>query len=87
MLDTPTEESPLVMPPQTSTMAYVADLIIRRVLDEARPGTDVFTALEESYPFDNSPLAKRIWLDALLRYSLSPAVTKNQSHQRKSQRQ
>jgi hypothetical protein len=64
--------------PQLSTMGYAADVIIRRVLDEAPPGTDVFKSLEESYPFDHSPLAERIWLDALLRHSLSPVVQQPQ---------
>jgi hypothetical protein len=56
--------------PELSTLAYVADLIIRKALTDAGPDTDIAKTIEEAYPFDNTQAARRIWLDALIRYSM-----------------
>jgi hypothetical protein len=53
--------------PQPSTFVYVADLVIRRVLEDLEPGADVREAMEQAYPFENTPEARIIWMDALLR--------------------
>ena len=56
--------------PQPSTLSYVADLVVRRVLANADSSKDIAQALEEAYPFDRSPQARRIWLDALIRHAV-----------------
>lgn len=53
--------------PQPSTLSYVADLVIQRVLSEADETTDLPTALDQAYPFDEAPLCRRIWEEALSR--------------------
>lgn len=59
--------------PQPSTLSYVADLVVRRTITDAAadPTIDLIAKLEEAYPFDESVTARRIWLDALIRYSLA----------------
>jgi hypothetical protein len=59
--------------PQPSTLSYIADLIIRRVLAEEH--RDLAAALERAYPFDDCLEARRIWLDALLRHAVASAHT------------
>jgi hypothetical protein len=56
--------------PEASTLSFVADLVIRRTIAEAKPGCDVRKLVDDAYPFDESVTARRIWLDALIRYSL-----------------
>ena len=56
--------------PQRSTLFYVANLVVRRVLAEAGPETDLAEALRRAYPFDNSPEARRIWREVVLRYGV-----------------
>jgi hypothetical protein len=57
--------------PQPSTLAYVADLVISRVLADANEGTDLIEALEQAYPFDLSVESRRVWLQALVRHALT----------------
>ena len=66
--------------PQPSTLAYVADLVICRVIADANEKTDLITALEEAYPFDESVNARRIWLQALLRHALTERKDGPKSH-------
>ena len=61
--------------PQPSTLSYIADLIIRRVLAEEHTDAHLVAALERAYPFDDSLQARRIWLDALLRNAVASART------------
>jgi hypothetical protein len=56
--------------PQPSTLSYVADLVINRVLANVDGNTNIELALEEAYPFDDSVDARRIWLQAVLRHAL-----------------
>jgi hypothetical protein len=56
--------------PEPSTLSYVAELVVRRVLADTEKNTDLATALEEAYPFDQSPAARRIWLETLLRHEV-----------------
>lgn len=56
--------------PQPSTLSYVADLVIKRVIASADRNTNLDLALEEAYPFDDSVDARRIWLQAILRNAL-----------------
>jgi hypothetical protein len=56
--------------PQPSTLAYVADLVIRRVLADVHDKSTLLVALEEAYPFDESTDSRRIWYQALVRYAL-----------------
>ena len=60
--------------PQPSTLSYIADLIIRRVLAEEHTNVDLAAALERAYPFDDSVEGRRIWLDALLRNAVASAA-------------
>ena len=54
--------------PQPTTLAYVADLVIRRVIaDLDATDLELAEALENAYPFDDAPEARRIWMDALQR--------------------
>ena len=57
--------------PQPSTLAYVADLVIRRVLADVDGNSDLPQALEDAYPFDESLDSRRIWYQALVRYALT----------------
>ena len=61
--------------PQPSTLSYIADLIIRRVLAEGHTDVDLAAALERAYPFEDSLEGRRIWLDALLRNAVASART------------
>jgi hypothetical protein len=54
--------------PQASTIFYVADLVIRRVLAEADESTNVQEALDRAYPFDDCYECRRIWQNALSRH-------------------
>lgn len=56
--------------PQPSTLVYVANLVIARVLADGRDTSNVSDALEEAYPFDESVGSRRIWYQALVRYGL-----------------
>lgn len=58
--------------PQLSTISYVADLVIQRVLVEtgSAPRKDLTRALEEAYPFDEATEARLIWERALVRHSV-----------------
>ena len=59
--------------PEQSTLSYVADLVIQKVLMDADTPADLGEALERAYPFDNSPHSRQIWMDALLRHTGQPA--------------
>jgi hypothetical protein len=56
--------------PQPTTLSYVADLVIHRVIASADRNTNLELALEEAYPFDESLDARRIWRQAILRHAL-----------------
>ena len=55
--------------PQPSTLKYVADLVIERVFAEFQPGDDLAQMLRNAYPFGNSVVGRRIWIDALFRHA------------------
>jgi hypothetical protein len=65
--------------PEPSTLSYVADLVVRRVLADADANTDIAQALEEAYPFDRTPYARRIWVDVLIRHAIPQIVTSDQT--------
>ena len=60
---------------QSSTLSYVADLVIRRVLADVHTNAELAEALERAYPFDDALESRRIWLDALLRYAVGSSRT------------
>jgi hypothetical protein len=60
--------------PQPSTMKFVADLVIERVLAELKPGDDLAEVLQKAYPFENSKQGRQIWLDALLRHAADQRI-------------
>ena len=66
----PTLASPTM--PADTTLLYVAELVIRRVLAEADATTDLAAALEAAYPFDDSAKGRRIWRDAMIRNAIGP---------------
>ena len=57
--------------PQLSTLSYVADIVVRRTLADAAsdPTLDLPAAIEAAYPFDQCPVARRIWVDTVSRHS------------------
>lgn len=65
--------------PQPSTLSYVAEIVISRILANAGPDTNLQLALEEAYPFDDSVAARRIWLQAVVRHAL---VLKDRANER-----
>lgn len=52
---------------EVSKLEQVADLIIKRVLAEARDFEQLPQALLRANPFNGDPEGSRLWIDALLR--------------------
>lgn len=54
-----------------STLEYVADLVIRRVLSETSNPTALDAALERAYPFGENPRGRAAWASSLLRNAVA----------------
>jgi hypothetical protein len=53
--------------PQISTLEHIADIVIRRTIDEVGRGTELVPALERAYPFPDEPAFREAWTEALRR--------------------
>jgi hypothetical protein len=58
--------------PQPSTLLYVSNLVIQKILANADPATNLGEELERAYPLDDSQEARRIWRDCLRRHAILP---------------
>jgi len=60
--------------PEQSTLCYLADLVIQKVLMDADTEFDLGEALERAYTFDSRPATN--WMDALLRHGITSTCPK-----------
>lgn len=55
----------------TPILVQVAEMIIRRVLDETHSNTNLAEALRRVYPFEDDPRGRQVWAEALQRAGLA----------------
>jgi hypothetical protein len=68
--------------PELSTLEHIADIVIRRTIDEVGRGTELVAALERAYPFPDEPVFREAWAEALRRQGIIIVPLSTRSHLR-----